>query len=93
MRTHQHPPKPVTEMQQVLTILSTFHAIALSTVTAYMLRDVQNSRKQQPHLANEDIQKTVDATTCTRPVRAAASKAIQQMKEWNRMLGPAPEDV
>jgi len=40
--------------------------------------------------ANEDIQKTVDATTHT---RAAASKAIQQMKEWNRMLGPAPEDV
>ena len=28
-------------------------------------------------VANEDIQKTVDATTYTRPVRAAASKAIQ----------------
>ena len=50
MRTHQHPPKPVTEMQQALTILSTFHAIALSTVTVYILRYVQNSRKQQPHL-------------------------------------------
>ena len=44
-------------------------------------------------VANEDIQKTVDVTTRTHPVRAAASKAIQQMKEWNRMLGQAPEDV
>ena len=40
--------------------------------------------------ANEDIQKTVDATTHT---RAAASKAIQQIKEWKRMLGPAPAEV
>ena len=46
------------------------------------------------NVANEDTQKTADTNTVrTRSVRAAASKAIQKMKEWNRVLGQPPEDV
>ncbi|XP_065911109.1 uncharacterized protein [Dysidea avara] len=46
------------------------------------------------NVANEDTQKTADTNTVrTRSVRAAASKAIQKMKEWNRVLGPPPEGV
>ena len=43
------------------------------------------------NIVNEDVQNT--ATIHTRSMRAAASKAIQKMKEWNGLLGPPPEDV
>ncbi|XP_065915754.1 uncharacterized protein [Dysidea avara] len=43
------------------------------------------------NIVNEDVQNT--ATIRTRSMRAAASKAIQKMKEWNGLLGLPPEDV
>jgi len=53
--------------------------------------DVEVSNNEEP---TEETQKTADTdTNCTRRMRVAASKAIQKIKEWNRALGPAPEDV
>ena len=39
-------------------------------------------------------QRTVEAdVTRVRTMRAAASKALQKIKEWSSVLGPPPEDV
>ena len=39
-------------------------------------------------------QKTANAdVTHVRTMRAAASKALQKIKEWSGVLGPLPEDV
>ena len=35
----------------------------------------------------------IQLTVHARSVKATASKAMQKMKEWNRVLGPAPRTV
>jgi len=45
-------------------------------------------------LVNEGTQSIAETSTvCVCSMKAAASKAIQRMKEWNRVLSQALEDV
>ena len=62
--------------------------------------------KQNGTTASEEIARSVDSTpngnqqrtadtntTHVRTMRAAASKALQKIKEWSGVLAPPPEDV
>ena len=85
-------------------IRTSTHTTTIPVAKLYPL-EVQDEKQNDPiapedvelsteNVANEDMQKTADTNTVrTRSVRAAASKTIQKMKEWNRVLGPPPEDV
>jgi len=43
-------------------------------------------------VAPEEADQSVTKTVCVCTVRAAATRALQKMKEWNGVFGPPPEN-